>query len=166
MVDFIMLEKITLNIGVGSGGGLKIENAKKLLERITGVKPVATKAKKRNPAFDIKKGDLIGVKVTLRKEKAMSILKKCLEAVSFKLPASCFDNQGNFSFGVHEYIELKEVKYDPDIGMLGFDVCATLVKPGKRVVLRRIKPSRIPTKQKVSKNEAVDFVKSLGVEVF
>jgi large subunit ribosomal protein L5 len=161
-----MLEKITLNIGVGNAGGLKLDNAKKLLERITGVKPVATKAKTRNPSFDIKKGDLIGVKVTLRKDKALNILKKCLEGVSFRLPASSFDTQGNFSFGVHEYIELKGIKYDPDIGMFGFDVCATLSKPGKRVSFRRIKPARIPVKQRVSKSEAMDFAKSLGVEVF
>jgi len=160
-----MLEKVTLNVGVGSGGNVKIDNAKKLLERITGVKPVATKAKKRNPSFNIRKGDLIGVKVTLRKEKALSVLKKCLEAVNFKLPLSCFDSQGNFSFGVHEYIELKGVKYDPEIGMMGFDVCVTLSKPGKRVALRRIKPARIPLKQRVSKSEAVEFVKGLGVEV-
>ena len=160
-----MLEKVTLNVGVGSGGNVKIDNAKKLLERITGVKPVATKAKKRNPSFNIRKGDLIGVKVTLRKEKAASVLKKCLEAVNFKLPLSCFDSQGNFSFGVHEYIELKGVKYDPEIGMMGFDVCVTLSKPGKRVALRRIKPARIPLKQRVSKSEAVEFVKGLGVEV-
>lgn len=160
-----MLEKVTLNVGVGSGGNVKIDNAKKLLERITGVKPVATKAKKRNPSFNIRKGDLIGVKVTLRKEKALSVLKKCLEAVNFKLPLSCFDSHGNFSFGVHEYIELKGVKYDPEIGMMGFDVCVTLSKPGKRVALRRIKPARIPLKQRVSKSEAVEFVKGLGVEV-
>jgi|YelNatPaOPRAMG01_1025707.scaffolds.fasta_scaffold05515_22 large subunit ribosomal protein L5 len=160
-----MLEKVTLNVGVGSGGNVKIDNAKKLLERITGVKPVATKAKKRNPSFNIRKGDLIGVKVTLRKEKAASVLKKCLEAVNFKLPLSCFDSHGNFSFGVHEYIELKGVKYDPEIGMMGFDVCVTLSKPGKRVALRRIKPARIPLKQRVSKSEAVEFVKGLGVEV-
>lgn len=161
-----MLDKITLNIGVGSGGGVKIDNAKKLLEKVTGVKPVSTKAKKRNPSFDIKKGDLIGVKITLRKDGAMNVLKKCLEAVNFRLPASSFDNQGNFSFGVHEYIELKGVKYDPDIGMMGFDVCATLSKPGKRVGLRRIKPARIPLKQRVSKKEAIEFAKGLGVEVF
>ena len=162
----VVLEKITLNVGIGSGGGVKLENAKKLLEKITGVKPVSTKAKKRNPSFDIRKGDLIGVKVTLRKDSAMNVLKKCLEAVSFRLPASSFDNQGNFSFGVHEYIELKGVKYDPDIGMIGFDVCATLSKPGKRVGLRRIKPARIPLKQRVSKKEAIEFAKGLGVEVF
>ena len=61
----VRVEKVTLNIGVGVGGE-PLERAKLLLNRITGATPVVTLAKVRNPTFRIKKGDPIGVKVTLR----------------------------------------------------------------------------------------------------
>jgi large subunit ribosomal protein L5 len=160
----VRLEKVTANIGVGAGGE-KLENAKTLLERITGKKVVATRAKVRNPTFKIQKGDEIGVKVTLRGNDAVEFAKKAFDAAENRVGEKSFDETGNVSFGVREYIDFPGAKYDPKIGMLGFDVCLTLKKPGTRVMHRRVaRKKRI--KQKVGRGEAIEFVKKLfGIEV-
>jgi large subunit ribosomal protein L5 len=159
------LEKVTLNIGAGEGGQ-KLDNARTLLERVTGRKVIATKAKARNPSFKVRKGEPIGVKVTLRGSQAREFLAKALEVVDKKIPNRSFDNYGNVAFGVKEYIEFPGMKYDPAIGILGFDVCLTLSKAGARVGRRRIAKRRVPAKQRVSKQEAMDFLsKEFGVEI-
>ncbi len=159
------LEKVTLNIGSGEAGQ-KLENSRSLLERITGRKAVATKARARNPAFNVRKGDEIGVKVTLRGTEAAAFLKKALEVVDGKISERSFDDYGNVAFGVKEYIDLPGMKYDPSLGMIGFDVCLTLSKAGARVGRRRIAKRRLSRKQRVSKREAIDFVtKAFGVSV-
>ncbi len=152
----VRLEKVTLNIGVGEGGQ-KLQNAKTLLERISGKKAVITKARSRNPTFKIKQGDPIGVKVTIRGKTAADILSRALDAKDRTLPPSCFDKHGNVCFGIAEYIDFPGVVYDPTLGMLGFDVCTTLMKPGKSVSLRKIRRSKLPSPQRVSKEESIAF---------
>jgi large subunit ribosomal protein L5 len=159
-----ILEKVTLNIGAGQAGE-KLENAKTLLERITGRKPLTTKARARNPTFKIKKGDLIGVKVTLRGKDAEEILKRALDAVDFHMKEKAIDDFGNAAFGIKEYIDFPGAKYDPKLGMLGFDVCITLKKIGKRVSERRIAPRKLPKKQRVSRKEAIEFLKKFNAVV-
>lgn len=161
----IFIEKVTLNIGVGQGG-LALENAKTLLERITNKKPVETLAKVRNPVFKIKKGDPIGVKVTLRKNEAVEILRKALQARKNKLNRKMFDRFGNFSFGISEYIDFPGIKYDPQLGMMGFDVCVTLSRYGRRVQLRKRRKGKIGKSHKITPEEAMEFVKdTFGVEI-
>ena len=152
------LEKVTLNIGAGESGQ-KLENARALLERVSGRKAVTTKARARNPTFNVRKGDEIGVKVTMRGADASAFLKKALDVVDFNIPERSFDGYGNVAFGVKEYIDLPGMKYDPALGMMGFDVCCTLSKAGARVGRRRIACRRVPAKQRVSKVEAIDFMK-------
>ncbi|MFH0972318.1 MAG: 50S ribosomal protein L5 [Candidatus Micrarchaeota archaeon] len=153
----VRLEKVTLNIGVGAPGD-RLENAKVLLERITGGKAVITKAKDRNPTFKIRKGDNIGTKITLRGKVAEEILKKALDERDFTLLDSCFDNFGNVSFGIKEYIDFPGMKYDPKIGMMGFDVSVSLKKAGKRISERKISRQRLPKKQRVTQAQAKEFM--------
>ncbi len=161
----VFLEKVMLNIGVG-GGGEVLEKARELLEKICGQKVVVTRAHARNPSFKIRKGDPLGVKATLRKKKAEEVLKNALDAVDKQLKASSFDDYGNVSFGVKEYIDFPGMKYDPKIGMFGFDVCVKLAKKGVRVAYRRIAAGRLPVKQRVSKSEAVEFMqKQFGASI-
>ena len=160
----IRLEKVTLNIGCGSDRE-KLERATKLLEKLTGRKVVITKTRKRT-TFGMARNRPIGVKVTLRGKQAEDMLKKALEAVGFKLKASQFDEFGNFSIGIREYIDLPGIKYDPSIGVLGMDVCVTLERPGYRVKRRKVKKSKIGRKHIITKEEAMEWVKSkFGVSI-
>ncbi len=159
----IRVEKVTLNIGV-KGPGVELENAKKILGIITGRKTITTKSRKRS-TFGVAKGREIGSKVTARGN-ATALLKRLLEAVDNKLKASQFDVQGNFSFGIPEYINIPGVKYDPEIGIMGLDVCVTLARPGFRVRKRRIRPGKIGKAHEIKKEDAMKFAeKELGVKV-
>ena len=161
----IRIEKVVLNIGCG-GDLQKIERAEKLLKKITGrEKVLITKSRKRS-TFGIAKGKPIGVKVTLRKKDAEEFLKRAFSAIDNRLKASFFDEEGNFSFGIKEYIDLPGIKYDPSIGMLGLDVCVTLERPGFRIKRRKIQRRKIPKEHRISKKEAMEWVKKkFGVEI-
>jgi len=161
----VRIEKVTVNIGVGEGGD-KLRKAEKVLEMLTHQKPVRTYAKMTNRDFGIRKGMPIGCKVTLRKQKAMDFLKEALWVRNFKLPEWSFDNEGNFSFGITDYTEFKDMKYDPDIGIFGMDICVTLEKPGYRIKRRKIEKRKVPHHHRVSRQEAMEFVKKeFNVEV-
>lgn len=154
----IVVDKVTLNIGVGVAGQ-ELENAKELLETLSGAKAVPTHAKIRNPVFRIKKGDVIGTKATIRGPSSLEFVKKALKVKQFTLPARSFDKEGNFSFGVPEYIEFPGAKYDPKIGMLGFDVCVTLRRRGFRVGKRRHAKSRIGRGHRLTQEDGIEFAK-------
>ena len=108
----------------------------------------------------------IGCKLTLRKEKALEILKRLLEAKDKKLIESQFDDQGNISFGIHEYIDIPGVAYDPKIGIMGLQVCVSLERPGFRIKRRRMEPKKIPKKHQIRKEDAIKFIQAnFGVTV-
>src|SRR3989338_10969844 len=155
----ISIEKVTLNIGAGKDQA-KLEKGMKLIGNITGYTPIKTFTKKRIQEWGLRPGLPIGCKLTLRKEKAMEILKRLLEAKDNVLQISNLDNEGNISFGIKEYIDVPGVKYDPDIGIMGFQVCITLKRKGFRVKRRAIKRAIIPKKHKISKQDAIDFMKN------
>jgi len=156
----IKIEKVTVNIGVGQPGD-RLENAKDLMSKLAGgATPVETKARRRDPVFKLRKGLPIGVKVTLRGKNALAFLDKALIARRRMLKESNFDKQGNLSFGIAEYIDFPGAKYDPSIGMFGFDVCVSLTRPGRRVQTRRIRSGAIGKSHRISKDEAMEFVKA------
>jgi large subunit ribosomal protein L5 len=160
----IRLEKVTLNMGAGESGP-KLEKCKSMMENISGKKVVITKAHKRTP-FGVGKLKPIGVKSTLRGPEAKELLKKLLHALDNRISPRMFDRQGNFSFGIHEYINIPGVRYDPDVGILGLDVCVTLTRPGYRIKEKRIRPKKIGNKHRIKPEEAMEFArKELGVNV-
>ncbi|MEM7816114.1 MAG: 50S ribosomal protein L5 [Candidatus Aenigmatarchaeota archaeon] len=160
----IRLAKVTINMGAGESGP-KLEKCRKIIEIVTGKKSVTTITKKRS-TFGVAKHRPIGVKVTVRGEEAKSLLKKLLHAVDNKLKESCFDENGNFSFGIQEYIHIPGVRYDPDVGILGMDVAVTLERPGFRIKKRRIRHSVIGKSHRIKKEEAIDWArKNLNVEI-
>lgn len=154
----IKIEKITLNLGTGKNADL-LEKGMKLLGNITGVKPVKTITKKRIPTWGLRPGLPIGCKVTLRGEKWNDLLKRLLAAKDGTLSKNQIDENGNIAFGVPEYIDVPEVKYDPEIGVIGFEVCVTLVRNGFRVKKRKIKKGKIGNRQKVTRDDAIAFMK-------
>ena len=154
----ISVEKVTLNICVGEPG-TNLDKALKLLKNITGGKPIQTKAKKRIPTWKIRPGLEIGAKVMLRGDKAKEFLKALLQAKSNRLSRKCFDNEGNFSFGIAEYLDIPNVEYDAEVGIIGLETMVTLKRPGFRVKRRLIKKSKIPRKHRISMEEAIEFMK-------
>jgi large subunit ribosomal protein L5 len=146
--------KVTVNVSLGHGGERLVKVAK-VLEEITGQKPKFRKAKRTIRDFGIRRGENIAVAVTLKGEKARSFLQRAFEAVGSRLKFSSFDDEGNVSFGIQEHINIPGVKYDPEIGVFGMDVCITIERPGYRVKKRRIKRARrVPRRHRVSKEEA------------
>ncbi len=165
----VKIGKVVLHITVGNkpGWGREyeekrkklLEKAKKLLEKITGKKPCPTYAKKRIPAWKIYPGALLGYKVTLRKEEAEKMLNRLLDAIDRKVKKEWFDEYGNFSFGIKEYIDIPGIKYDPEIGMFGLDVSVSLERPGYRIQRRRRCRRRVPRRHRVTVEDAIEFLK-------
>ncbi len=161
----IRIGKVVINMGIGKSGE-PIERAKKAIEEIAGQKPSERNAKTTVRDFGIHKGEPIGVMVTLRKEKAIEILKKLLAAKNNQVKGSSFDNFGNISFGIREHIDIPGIKYKPEIGIVGMDVAIALERPGYRVSRRSRIPAKIGKEHRISKDEAMAFFKEkLSVEV-
>ena len=161
----IRIEKVTLNIGVGKTGE-ELEKASTILNMLTGVKPVLTVAKVKQPTWGIREGLTIGTKATLRGEKAISFLKEAFIAIDNKVKKKSFDKLGNFGFGVKEYIDMPKARYDPKLGIRGFDVLVTLERPGYRVKKRKLDKARVSRHHLIKQDEAVNFIKQkFGVEV-
>jgi len=155
----LKIEKVTLNVGVGEAGD-KLEKAKILLERISDSKVILTKTFKRIPTWGIRPNLTIGVKTTLRGKKAEELLKRLFKAVENKIVKTSFDKEGNLSFGIHEYIHIPGVKYDPSLGIIGLDVCVTLKrKGGFRVRRKGYRPGKIGKSHRITPEEAMEFFK-------
>jgi large subunit ribosomal protein L5 len=117
--------------------------------------------------FNIRKHEPIAVFTTLRGENARDFLKKAFWAIEDRISASNFDEFGNLSFGLDEHLKLPDIKYDPQIGVHGFDTTVVLERPGYRTKRRRLRSKKIPTRHKITKEEGIAFFKhefNLGVE--
>ena len=153
----IRIEKLTLNIGAGEAGD-KLDKASSLLNAITKKKPIQTKSYKRIPTLGVRPGLAIGTKVTIRRQ-SEELLKRLFTAVNNTLKSSRF-SENTFSFGVPEYIDIPGTKYDANIGIIGLEVAVTLERKGYRIKRRRIQTKKIPKAHSISKEEAIEFVKS------
>lgn len=156
-MKLIKIEKITLNIGAGKDQS-RLEKGVVLLNSIGNGTPVKTVTSKRVQEWGLRPGLPIGCKLTLRKIKAEKLLPRLLESVDNKLNPQQFDDNGNIAFGIHEYIEIPGVKYDPKIGIMGLQVCVTLERPGFRIKRRKIMPRKIPARHRISRQEAITFM--------
>jgi len=168
------LEKVVLNIGVGSGGE-ELERAVAVLQQIAGKAPVKTASRVNVKEFNLRKGRPIGTKITVRGKEAEKLLTRLFIVNNNKMLLQSFDDYGNFGFGIKEHISIPGLDYDADIGIWGLDVCGRIVRPGMRVKYRRLNRAKIPKEHYVSKAEAqyflrkkfgVDIVKELDLEFF
>ena len=161
----ISLAKIVLNMGVGKSGQ-PIEIGKKALEQITGKKPNARNAKKSQRDWGVRKGEPIGVAITIRGNDATEILKKLLEAKDNQIKESSFDNEGNVSFGIKEHIDIPGIKYDPKIGILGLEASISLARPGFNIRFRSRHKTKIGKKHRITKNDGIKFLtEKFGVKI-
>jgi len=161
----ISLEKIVLNMGVGKSGDV-IEIAKKALDQISGKKSCARNAKETQRDWGIRKGEPIGAAVTVRGDDARELLKRLLEAKGNTVNNRSFDNFGNYSFGIKEHIDIPDVKYDPQIGILGLGISVTLTRPGYGIRRRSKHKASVGKSHIIKSQEAKDYlVKEFGVTV-
>jgi large subunit ribosomal protein L5 len=159
------IDKVVVNLNVGKSGE-PLEKANSVLKEITGQTPIKRKAKKTIRDFGIREGESIAVVVTLRKQKAIDFLKKVLPVVDNKVAKRAFDERGNFAFGLKEHIEIPGVKYDPEIGIFGMDVCVAVNRPGQRIKIRRKQNKSVGPKHLLTPEESIVFIKqTLGVEI-
>ena len=127
------VSKVVLNMGVGEAIGDKklLENAAADMQKISGQKPVITKARKAIAAFKIREGYPIGCMVTLRENRMYEFLDRL---ISVALPrvrdfrgvsGRSFDGRGNFNMGVKEQIIFPEIEYDKIDTMRGMNITIT-----------------------------------------
>ena len=127
------IEKITLNMGVGEAIADKkvMEFAVGDMAKISGQKPVVTKARKSIAVYKIRTGYPVGCKVTLRKLRMYEFLDRL---VSIALPrvrdfrglsAKSFDKAGNYNFGIKEQIIFPEIEYDKIDALRGMNITIT-----------------------------------------
>jgi large subunit ribosomal protein L5 len=127
------IDKIVLNMGVGEAVGDKklLENAAGDMQKVSGQKPVITKAKKAIAGFKIREGYPIGCMVTLRQARMYEFLDRL---VSIALPrvrdfrgvsGRSFDGRGNFNMGVKEQIIFPEIEYDKIDAVRGMNITIT-----------------------------------------
>lgn len=154
----LKVEKITLNVGTGSDANL-LKKSIAMLKHITGLTPVKTITQARIQSWHLRPGLPIGCKLTLRGTSAEELLKKLLDAKDHILKEKQFDKNGNFSFGIHEYIDIPGIKYLPEAGVLGLEVAVTLTRPGFRIKHRLIKKSKVSKSHQITKDEAINFMK-------
>ena len=160
----IYLNKVILNMGIGKSGE-QIETAKAAISQIVNGKSNSRQAKKTQRDWGVRKGEPIGVAVTVRGEKAILLLKKLLEAKDNKINEKSFDNEGNFSFGISEHIDIPGVKYDHKIGILGLDIAISLMRPGFSIRLRSKHKAKIGKGHRIRKQDAIQFmIKEFGVK--
>jgi len=152
----IEIEKVVLNCGATAE---KLEKSEKLLSILTGRKIKRSSSNKRIPSFGVRPGLQTGCLVTIRGKEKEALLKRLLGAIDNKIKKKqVVENQ--FSFGIHEYLEIPDMEYHRDIGILGLDVTVIFKRKGKRIASRKIKQKRLPKKQHVSKEEIVEFLKN------
>jgi large subunit ribosomal protein L5 len=124
------LEKIVINMGVGEAAqdAKKIEAAVSDLTAISGQKPVVTRATKSIAAFKLRENQIVGCKVTLRKDRMYEFLDRL---ITIALPrvrdfrgvnGKSFDGRGNYALGLKEQLVFPEINYDRVDRVRGMDI--------------------------------------------
>ena len=124
------LEKVVINMGVGdaTSNSKLLDAAVNDLAKISGQKPIVTKAKKSIAGFKVRKGQSIGCKVTLRNDRMYNFVDKL---ISISLPQvrdfrgvnpKAFDGRGNYTLGIKEQLIFSEINYDEIVKVRGMDI--------------------------------------------
>jgi large subunit ribosomal protein L5 len=122
--------KVVLNMGVGRATQQPslLEGAVADLARISGQKPIVTKASKSIAGFKLREGQSIGAKVTLRGDRMWEFVDRLIAMAiprvrDFRgLPPNSFDGRGNYTFGVNEQLIFPEIDYDRVDVTRGMDI--------------------------------------------
>ncbi|MBK5935594.1 MAG: 50S ribosomal protein L5 [Halorhodospira halophila] len=124
------LQKIVINMGLGEATKDKkiLEAAQEDLAKISGQKPIVTRARKSVAGFKIREGWPIGCKVTLRRERMYEFLERFIHVAAPRVrdfrgfsPRS-FDGRGNYNLGIREQLIFPEIDYDEIDRVRGMDI--------------------------------------------
>ena len=124
------LVKIVLNAGVGetTQNSKAMQYVEYTLSKISGQKPLVTKAKKAIATYKIRQGLPIGCMVTMRKDRMWSFFDRLVAVAvprmrDFRgLPKRGFDGQGNYNLGIKESLIFPEIDLEALDKVRGFDV--------------------------------------------
>ena len=158
------LEKITLNMGIGDTqtNSKALDSAVEELTLIAGQKSVVTRAKKDVSNFKIRKGNPVGVMVTLRSNRMYEFFER-LNAIA--LPRTrdfrgfsfkSFDGRGNYNFGINEQIIFTEIDYDKIDAIHGLDVAISTTAITDEEAYLLLKELGFPLREKPVKKEVVE----------
>ena len=122
--------KITINRGLGEAAtnAKALESSIAEIAKITGQKPVVTRAKKANAGFKIRAGMPVGVMVTLRGDRMYAFLDRFINLTlprirDFRgISPKSFDGRGNYSIGIREQLIFPEIEYDQIDQIRGMDI--------------------------------------------
>ena len=131
------VEKVVVNVGMGEAlqNPKALDSAANDMAKITGQKPVITRARKSIAAFKVRAGNPIGVKVTLRRERMWSFLDRLMNVAlprqrDFRgVSRTAFDGRGNYTLALREQLVFLEVDYDSIDKVRGFEI--TIVTSAK-----------------------------------
>jgi len=147
--------KAVINVGVGRNAKEQafIDNAEKSLIKITGQRPVRTKAKKSISAFKIRQGMIVGLKVTLRHDRMFDFLEKLIN-VSFPrirdfrgISEKMIDRTGNLTIGFKEHIAFPEIRVDEIENIHGLEICISTTAKNREEGLELFRQLGFPFKK-------------------
>lgn len=124
------ISKVVINIGIGEAkdNPKELEAAIGDLGKITGQKPITTRAKKSIANFKLREGVEIGCKVTLRRDKMYEFLDRFINVALPRvrdfngINPDSFDGRGNYNIGIKEQIIFPEIEYDKIDKIRGMDI--------------------------------------------
>jgi large subunit ribosomal protein L5 len=138
--------KVVINVGVGESltNARALDAAVEDITRVTGQKPIVTRARKSIANFKLREGRQIGVKVTLRGERMWAFLDRlCNVALprtrDFRgINPDAFDGRGNYTLGLRDQLIFPEIEFDKIDKLRGMEISivttATNDEEGRRLL--------------------------------
>lgn len=150
------LQKIVVNMGVKEGQeDIKLlEQLAVELGQITGQKPSVRRAKKSISAFKLRENSPIGLKVTLRRARMYEFLERLFNVAMPRIrdfrgySERSFDDNGNYTLGIHEQTVFPEVEFDKVKKVKGMDVTFVTTAKNKQEAKRLLELLGLPFAKK------------------
>lgn len=149
------IKKVVINVGAGEALSSKdvLEKIKDQVAQITGQIPRVTLAKKSISTFKLKKGDAIGVMVTLRGKKAWDFIENFIAIVvprmrDFRgLEKTKFDHMGNYNLGLTEQILFPQIEYSKIDKIRGLEITFVISNSNPQKSIRFFELMGLPFKK-------------------
>lgn len=156
----VKIEKIVVNVGIGDFAKEKTkqEAAIKAFSQICGQYPQKMMAKKAISEFRLRKGDIVGLRATLRRERMYQFLDKLISIVLPRIrdfqgiKTTAFDQQANYNLGITEQIVFPEVDYDLASGTRGIELAIVTSTKETKQAFRLLELMGLPFEKPKTKN--------------